>query len=505
MSNLKSSNIDDNEMEDKETVVVLGGGFGGLCTALTLSTLLQSLTVIDKSSSGMKIKLIDSKERFVFLPLLYELCIDKISLDEVAPTYKDLLVGSNVEFVQAEVTGFDAELCSVLVTNSSTFCDSSDTIQGDACVKYDKLVIATGNAPPTVDRLESRLPGASYCKSSICTFYTIDDCYDLRRRLTYLQNVANADETLSPKKKNIVIVGAGYSGVEVASNLAADDENNLFNVTLIHKGNNILSDATQYNRMNAEAQLQKLGVNVMTNTIVSKVSNCNVDNEEEEEEFSTAYPPCMLQIEPKGEELFELQADTLIWTAGGGRNTIKDLSSSLPIYENGKIVVNEKLNTRKHATDNLNDGNKHIFALGDISQLVISENNETKILPQTAQKAIQQAYTIAWNIFSHYVNTNIITKINEQDRKSLFLLPMMNQKIPLLPQISFDYINLGEILTLGTKDATVSSLGGLVQINGTTGGIARRLIYSIRMPTQMQALLSIVKNLNRFLLLGDFK
>ena len=68
--------------------------------------------------------------------------------------------------------------------------------------------------------------------------------------------------------------------------------------------------------------------------------------------------------------------------------------------------------------------------------------------------------------------------------------------------MKFEYIELGEILTLGEKEGTVSTLGGLIQVNGTAGGVARRLIYSVRMPTWMQALLSTVRNLNRFLLLG---
>merc|ERR1712232_136941 len=180
----KSKNNEIEEKLNEETVMILGGGFGGLYTALTLSTLLQS---IPSTQTKMKIKLIDSKERFIFLPLLYELCINKISLDEVAPTYKDLLLGSSIEFIQGDVTSIDTEFNSIQLTNSSlTKTSSNNVVEGDVCMKYDKLVIATGNAPPTINNLESKLKGASTCISSLCTFYTIDDCYDLRRRLTYL-------------------------------------------------------------------------------------------------------------------------------------------------------------------------------------------------------------------------------------------------------------------------------------------------------------------------------
>ncbi|KAL7458622.1 hypothetical protein ACHAWC_010219 [Mediolabrus comicus] len=69
-------------------IVILGGGFGGINSALTLPTLPWSDSAIKP-----KITLIDKSERFVFLPLLYELCVDDASIDEVAPTFKSLLSG----------------------------------------------------------------------------------------------------------------------------------------------------------------------------------------------------------------------------------------------------------------------------------------------------------------------------------------------------------------------------------------------------------------------------
>jgi len=446
-STLLSSTNKNNE------IVIIGGGFGGLYTALTLSTLFQTLP---NSLSKPNIKLIDPKERFIFLPLLYELCIDNISLDEVAPTYQDLIRGSDIEFIQGDVLDVDPEENAVVVRNSNDL----SAIQGDACVKYDTLVIATGNAPPTVDKLESKLKGASECISSLCTFYTIDDCYDLRRRLTYLKQ---------QNTKNVVIVGAGYSGVELACNIVSDDKD--MNVTLIHKGSQILSDATTYNRDNAMQQLNDLGVNLLTDTFVDQVTNCTNES---------AYPPCMIYTKSKDTQ-DSIKADVVIWTAGGGGEGSNNIVSSLSSYnitKNQKIIVGSCLNV-----DTMNN----IYAIGDISQT-------DKILPQTAQKAIQQAYTTSWNIFSQYVNTNIITKLNDKQR-----LPI---PIPELPRVEFENIELGEILTLGTKEGTVSTLGGLIQVNGAAGGVARRLIYSVRMPTWMQALLSTVRNLNRFLLFG---
>ena len=73
-------------------IVILGGGFGGINTALTLPTLPWGTTDSrGRQTMQPKITLIDKSERFVFLPLLYELCVDDASINEVAPTFKSLL------------------------------------------------------------------------------------------------------------------------------------------------------------------------------------------------------------------------------------------------------------------------------------------------------------------------------------------------------------------------------------------------------------------------------
>eukprot|EP00588_Corethron_pennatum_P007015 CAMPEP_0194291234 /NCGR_PEP_ID=MMETSP0169-20130528/43038_1 /TAXON_ID=218684 /ORGANISM="Corethron pennatum, Strain L29A3" /LENGTH=125 /DNA_ID=CAMNT_0039039059 /DNA_START=87 /DNA_END=461 /DNA_ORIENTATION=- len=66
---------------DEKTVCVLGGGFGGLYCALSLA----------KLDPDVRVVLVDRSDRFVFLPLLYELAVGDADLDEVAPTFASLL------------------------------------------------------------------------------------------------------------------------------------------------------------------------------------------------------------------------------------------------------------------------------------------------------------------------------------------------------------------------------------------------------------------------------
>ena len=75
-------------------VCILGGGFGGLYTALRLDSLLWP------QGSKPQVTLIDRSERFVFKPLLYELLNGGATADEVAPPFSQLLAPYSINFIQ---------------------------------------------------------------------------------------------------------------------------------------------------------------------------------------------------------------------------------------------------------------------------------------------------------------------------------------------------------------------------------------------------------------------
>jgi len=95
---------------------------------------------------------------------------------------------------------------------------------------------------------------------------------------------------------------------------------------------------------------------------------------------------------------------------------------------------------------------------------------------KTAAVAMQQAPFAAWNVYS-----SIMLDDDARDNDA-------NQKLKPLP---FSYLDLGEMLTLGREDATISSLG-LVEVSGPAASVMRRLIYAVRMPTAQQALTAAV-------------
>lgn len=80
-------------------ICILGGGFGGFCTAVQLNLLGW------RKEMRPQVTIIDREPRFLFKPLLYELLGGRAPLDEVAPEYEDLLKPYNTRFKQRRVSG----------------------------------------------------------------------------------------------------------------------------------------------------------------------------------------------------------------------------------------------------------------------------------------------------------------------------------------------------------------------------------------------------------------
>ena len=414
-------------------ICIVGGGFGGLNAALALNDLPWP------ENFKPKITLIDKKERFVFLPLLYELCVDDASIEEVAPTFESLLEGTDIDFVQCGIDGVDA-------TRSTLYTSTSDKME------YDALVVATG-----ADLNLSSVPGA---EQYAFPFYTVEQCYDLRRRFNVLDSIS---ETRKNKPLQVVTIGGGYSGVEMSLNtLERLGGEGKVEVTVVHRGNEVLQYATDFNRNTGQESLKKAGIKVMTETNVVEVLPADESDELDNDR------KCKVKLQTPGAETTLLDADLLIWTAGAtSTNTRRGiLNSILPRDKNGRLVTGRLMRVKD--TEN-------VFALGDCSRA-------SKVpYAATAQVAIQQAPVAAWNVFATLMN-----KSGRRDKSG--------NEYKLLP---FEYLNLGEMMTLGSDDATLSSLGGLIQLSGPAASVARRLIYAVRMPTVRQGATAVIESTER--------
>ena len=378
----------------KKSVCIIGGGFGGLYTALKLD---------DISNGNIAITLVDAKQNFVFLPLLYELAINTASENEVAPQYDVLLKNSNIKFINEKVKNIDPVTNTVLFDMDKEIC-------------YDQIVLAVGSQP----RLDI-IPGA---KEFSIPFYSINDAYNLRGRLNELSN--------DDKIIRVVVLGGGYSGVEVATSVAEYLGKRNAVVTIIDRNECIMNSSPMHNRVTAEKSLISYGISINVNTDVKRVSKSSVT-----------------VVNQLSNEEFDIPADLVISTCGVQPNKLIQ-SLNLRKDKYGRILTNRSL----QSLDNPN-----IFALGDCSSI----NNMA--LPSTAQVAMQQSEIVAKNLFT------CSKSINQPNFMELE---------------TFRFVPLGEMLTLGKKDASIHSLGGLIELEGPQAAILRRLVYAARMPTNSQ-------------------
>ncbi len=374
-------------MTSAPRICILGGGFGGLYTALRLRQLAW------EHGNKPEITLIDRQPNFLFTPLLYELVTGELQSWEIAPPYVELLKGTDIRFVQGSVNKVDR------VQKSVTLAD-------ETAISYDRLVLALGCETPS-----ENIPGVI---EHAIPFRTLQDAHRLDTRLRLLEESAI-------DRIRIAIVGAGYSGVEIACKLA-DRMKERGRIRLVQSRDTILPDAPEFNRNAALKALEQRGIWVDLETTVSEVTADSIG------------------LIYKGQTDI-IPAEIVMWTVG---NQVSPAINhfDLPLTDRGKISTTEML----QVTDR-----PDIFALGDAAAII---DREGKSIPTNAQTAFQQSDFVAWNVWSSLT-----------DR-------------PLLP---FRYTNLGEMMTLGNDNAVLSGLG--VQLDGPLAYLARRLVYLYRLPT----------------------
>ncbi|MBE9068236.1 FAD-dependent oxidoreductase [Leptolyngbya cf. ectocarpi LEGE 11479] len=213
-------------------IVIVGGGFGGLYTALYL----QKYRHLKHGS----LTLIEPRDRFLFTPLLYEVLTEELLLWEVAPFYKTLLAGTNIQWRQDWATHFDLAQQQVSLH------------QGEA-VFYDYLVVATG-----AKTRQLPIPGI---QEHAITFRSLADVVEVKTRLDHLA------QTSAPV--SVTVIGAGASGVELATKVA--DRLSGAKVRLVDRGAHVLRAFPKGLQRHAMGALMQRGVEIHLKTQVDAV------------------------------------------------------------------------------------------------------------------------------------------------------------------------------------------------------------------------------------------
>ena len=336
-------------MNDSKPIVIVGGGFTGLFTALHLRHQKCSRPVI----------LIDRNWRFIFQPLLYELLTSEVKLDLVYPRYDELLAGSDIMFIRDRVSHIDLKQHRVSLDSGLVY-------------NYEYLVLALGSAAGYFG-----IPGA---KENTFTFRKGDDVFQLGSYLRdCLQRSTQASNSQQKQKLlRVAIIGAGPVGVELAATLAdllpiwyeaLNEDPSQIEIIIIQRGIEILKgDTNSILRPVVEQKLKErtIPVKLILNASVSAVGEDWIE----------------YQREGQAERI---EAETIVWSAGTVAHPLVEQLGVSQEYQDrrGKLVVKPTSQLPEYP---------QVYAGGDCA--IDPENPQ----PALAQVAYQQAKGIATNI-----------------------------------------------------------------------------------------------------------
>lgn len=284
-------------------ICILGGGFGGLYTALRLSQLPW------EKAEKPEILLVDKNDRFLFAPLLYEILTGELQTWEIAPPFSEILESTDIRFCQGNVSAIDLE-------------ERQVHLQESAGIPYDRLILALGGESPL-----DIVPGAS---SYAFPFRTLADAYRLEEKLRSL-------ETSDADKIRVAVVGGGYCGVELACKLA-DRLGERGRFRIIEQSDRILQSSPEFNRETARKVLDSKDIWIDLETTVDAIG------------------PDSISLLYKG-QLDTIPAELVIWTVGMRGSS---LVQNLPLKQNqkGQLTTTPTL----QAIDR-----PEIFVLGDLA------------------------------------------------------------------------------------------------------------------------------------------
>ena len=322
-------------------IVIVGGGFGGLFTALELT------------NSG-EVTLISRDDHFLFTPLLYEYVSGEVEAWHIAPRYRELL-DDQMRFIQGSVTEVDLARREVAVEGRIRR------------IAYDVLVLAVGGV--------TNYAGVEGAEQYAIPFRRLAHADQLRQRM--IQTLDRVPPSSAPQDARravtFAVVGAGASGVELATKMS-DLLHDAFRrrglpgsprVLIIEMGDRIVPGMGSEIREFVEEALGNARIEVHTRTRVRRIT------------------PDGLVFEHNGEQT-ELQAAGVVWTGGV---SVNPLIAKLNVEKErrGLVIVEPTLQVR---------GYPEVFALGDIAYYP----NVSASLAGTSQLAYQQSGLAARNV-----------------------------------------------------------------------------------------------------------
>lgn len=247
----------------RHRVVIVGSGFGGLFAAKSLAHAPDTIDAI----------LISRTNHHLFQPLLYQVATGILSEGQIAPPTRDVLKKKNVSVELAEVIGFDLEKRHVTALQPSGRLVN---------LSYDSLIVAAGAGQSYFghDEYSAWAPGMK----------TLADALNHRARIFGAFEMAELEDDPDIRRAwlTFAVVGGGPTGVEIAGQIAELSRRSLkhefrrfdsseVRVLLFDGGPEILATFGDNLSSKATRELEKIGIEIHLNSIVTHIDASGVD------------------------------------------------------------------------------------------------------------------------------------------------------------------------------------------------------------------------------------
>ena len=361
-------------------VVIIGGGFGGISAARALRRAPVRLTIVDR------------RNHHLFQPLLYQVATAALNPSDIAsPIRRIVRRQRNAYVILGEATSIDTRRKIVRLADN------------ESEVAYDYLIVATGATHSYFGHDEWLEPAPG--------LKTLEDAVEIRRRVLVAYEAAEREVDASEVANwmTFVIIGAGPTGVEMAGALAEISRRVLerdfrkidpgrARIILIEAGPRVLPAMSPESSASARRQLERLGVEVITDSPVTAIDDRGVTHGGA-----------------------RLDSRTVIWAAGVAASPLgKALGAEVKLDRAGRVIVNQDLSVA---------GADGVFVIGDLASI----SSGGKPVPGLSPAAMQEGRQAA---------RNIVRSIRGE------------------PTLPFRYRDKGTLATIG-KAAAVADIAGL--------------------------------------------
>lgn len=423
MENNQNIQNSQSEQDDLHHIVIVGGGAGGLELATRLG---DSLGKKGKA----RITLIDRRKTHVWKPLLHEIAAGSMNPDLHELNYLAQAHWHHFRFRLGSMDSLDREKKEI--TTTAHFDEDGNEVIPPRTFRYDTLVIAVGSTTNDF--------GVKGAQEYSIALDTQDQAEKFHRRLhNALLRAATQTKPIEPGQLEVVIVGAGATGVELSAELhnttrelAAYGLDKInpdrdVKISLIEASDRVLPALPEQLSRSVERELNKLSVKVYSGERVTEVTEDGIYT------HSGKFIPSAL----------------VVWAAGiKAPNFLKDIAG-LETNRINQLVVRRTLQTT------LDDD---IFAFGDCAACpMASKANEN--VPPRAQAAHQQASMLVKSIKARVAGKTKLPEYTYRDYGSL--------------------VNLGKYSTVGSLMGSIA--GGSMFIEGMFASIMYRSLYKMHL------------------------